>query len=196
MEGYLQLQITRLAYLSKEAKGALLTLQEVDGERHFSLMIGMEEATSIAAILRNIPLPITLTHDLMHQIMLNCHITIQKVLIHAMEQGIFQTNLHFLHNDQSFSLSARTSDAIAMALRFEKPIYISSTLFDNIISQQQTSVQAPLSDSMIDAHTDLSNYTDHQLATLLSSCLDKEEYEKAIFLRDELNRRKSDINLA
>ena len=188
MEDFVQIKAIRLAYLRKEAKGALLSLQEVDGERSFSVMIGMEEATSIATYLSRLQLPVALTHDLMHQLMLQCHASVQKVVIHAIEKGVFRSSLQIQHNDESFTLSARISDAVAMALRFDKPIYMNRALFESLVCEgsNPTSIS-----STITPQTDLSSYSTRQLNALLKDCVQREDYEQAVLLRDELNLRKS-----
>ena len=116
MKGYIQLKVTNLVYLSKEARAAVLNLQEVGTTRSFPLMIGSEEALSIAAHLGKVKIPVPLIHDLTHEIMTCCQAQLQRVVIHSMEQNILRTTLNVLHKDVPVTFSARTSDAIALAL--------------------------------------------------------------------------------
>lgn len=192
MKGYIQLKVTNLVYLSKEARAAVLNLQEVGTTRSFPLMIGSEEALSIAAHLGKVKIPVPLIHDLTHEIMTCCQAQLQRVVIHSMEQNILRTTLNVLHNDVPVTFSARTSDAIALALRFDKAIFINAELFENLIGKN-TETHPTLSTSAITEKADLSIYTRQQIDDMLSACIDQEEYEKAILLRDELKQRNNNI---
>lgn len=189
MEGFIQLKIVRLAYLRKDTRGALLTLQELSGERQFSFVIGIEEATSIATSMRNLSLPVILTHDLMHNIMTDFGLSVRNIMIHTLENGIFHTTLDIVQDETVRRVSARISDAVAMALRFNKPIFMNNMLFESICSNTSTSSSMTEEKVDIGPETDLRSYSVEQLNAFLASSVEHEEYEQAILVRDELNRR-------
>ncbi len=190
MEGYIQVKLARLSYLRQETRGALLTLQEVSGERQFSLMIGIEEATSIACFVHKLSLPVALTHDLMHNILTQFDFTLSNIIIHNLKNGIFHTSIDITQGNVTRRMCARISDAVAMALRFEKPIYMNQTTFEQVVSKHSSQ----LNEQPISPETDLSTYNINQLNNLLSSCVEQEKYEQAILLRNEITRRQESIS--
>ncbi|MBO5961397.1 MAG: bifunctional nuclease family protein [Paludibacteraceae bacterium] len=191
MEGFVQLKIACLAYLGKESRGVVLTLQEVGGERKFSIVIGRDEATSIEAFIHQIDLPVSLTHDMMCKVMRNFELRVHDVIIQGMKDGVFQTTMEVVNENSSVRVSARVSDAIAMALRFNRPVYIEETLLERVRRQQAGVSLSAKKNEDVDKQMDLGAYSVEQLNAFLKSCVKHEDYERAILVRDELNRRNS-----
>ncbi|MCX8480168.1 MAG: DUF151 domain-containing protein [Chitinophagales bacterium] len=177
-----------------------LILGEIDGERRLPIMIGAFEAQAIAVALEKITPSRPLTHDLMKNMMSLFEITLKEVIIDNMQDKVFYSKLVCELNGRSLEIDSRTSDAIAMAIRYECPIYT----FDRILDQTGFSLdtkegpegkRVKKSDSTDGVSTtgsssdSNSKYTLAQLQERLAQYLEDEEYEKAAQIRDEISRR-------
>ena len=126
-----ELKVNRISYSQSQNGAYALILEEVDGERKLPIVIGGFEAQSIAIALdKNIEPPRPLTHDLFKTFAKNFEITIKQVIIHKLIDGIFYSSLICERDKVEEIIDARTSDAIALALRFESPIFTYSKILD------------------------------------------------------------------
>jgi bifunctional DNase/RNase len=200
-----QLNIIGLTYSQSQSNAYALLLGEENGPRRLPIVIGAYEAQSIAIALEgeNKP-PRPLTHDLFTSLSLSYNIYLKEVVIHKLKEGIFYSYLVFELNGDIKQLDSRTSDAVALALRFNCPIYTYESILDKagiILDEDKTKSPALLEtsitktdDSKLDKvekvkPSNLSRLSEIALNKRLNQALEKEDYELAALIRDELNRR-------
>ena len=198
-----QLSIIGLTYSQTHNNAYALLLGEEDGPRRLPIVIGAFEAQSIAiALEKDILPPRPLTHDLFTSFALTFNIYLKKVMIHKLEEGIFYSYLVCELNGEIHQIDSRTSDAVALALRFNCPIYTYEKILQKagIILDDQTSkvtkkIESKSKVKSIDeepsqsTEPDLMRLSDKALTKKLNLALEKEDYELAAYIRDELNRR-------
>lgn len=198
-----QLSIIGLTYSQTQNNAYALLLGEEDGPRRLPIVIGAFEAQSIAiALEKDILPPRPLTHDLFTSFALTFNIYLKKVMIHKLEEGIFYSYLVCELNEEIHQIDSRTSDAVALALRFNCPIYTYEKILQKagIILDDQTSkltkkIESKSKLKSIDeepsqsTESDLMRLSDKALTKKLNLALEKEDYELAANIRDELNRR-------
>lgn len=171
-----------------------LVLSEMDGNRRFSVMIGEPEAQSIALKLNKKKSPRPLTHDLIYNLLNLFGSTLEKILIYNMVNDVFYSELHIKNGNQSYILDARTSDAVALAVRSETPIYIKSEILDivgTIVEPSENNETDEEAD--VDAEDMSNEEMDHlsisDLEKLLDMALNEEKYELAVNIRDAIKRK-------
>ena len=130
MESEIELTITGLVYNQTVVGTYGLVLSEVNGNRRFSVMIGEPEAQSIALKINNKKSPRPLTHDLIKSILNTFKAELVKVVIYDMVNDVFFSELHIKKGDEVLIIDARTSDAVALAVRSDCSIYIKSEILD------------------------------------------------------------------
>ena len=200
-----QLNIIGLTYSQSQSNAYALLLGEENGPRRLPIVIGAYEAQSIAIALeeKNTP-PRPLTHDLFTSLSLSYNIYLKEVVIHKLKEGIFYSYLVFELDGDIKQLDSRTSDAVALALRFNCPIYTNESILDKagIILDEDKAKNTILIETSI-TETDpikldevaklkssnFSRLSETALNKRLNLALEKEEYELAALIRDELNRR-------
>ena len=173
-----------------------LILSEESGNRRFSVMIGEPEAQSIALKLNNKKLPRPLTHDLIKNILDAFEVTLVKVLISDMINDVFYSELHIKKDNEILVVDSRTSDAIALAVRCNCPIYIKSEILDIVgvvieptNEKEETIPEKTEYDKISDSQLDRLSL--EELEELLSMAVNEEKYELAVHIRDAINRKKS-----
>jgi len=184
-----------MSYSQSQSGAYALILGEADGKRRLPIIIGGFEAQAIAIELESMKPARPLTHDLLKRVADAFHITVLEVIINKFHEGVFYAQLVCDDGKQTVEIDSRTSDAVALAIRFKCPIYT----FDKIMSQagvvvqdekekekKQEARQMP-DDKEGDAYE---QYTTKELEDLINKAVEKEEYEKASQIRDEINRRK------
>lgn len=196
----IKLDIVGLSYSQTQSGAYALVLGEVSGRRRLPIIIGSFEAQAIAIEIEKMTPSRPLTHDLFKSFAEAYHIMIQEVVIYNLVDGIFYAKLICTDGKKVMEIDARTSDAIAIAVRFECPIYtyefiLSSAgiviegndfvYLENITETPQEITPAPASAA---GYTALSI---DELKAKLQEALVEESYEKAAKIRDELNRRKA-----
>ena len=198
-----QLSIIGLTYSQTQNNAYALLLGEEEGPRRLPIVIGAFEAQSIAiALEKDILPPRPLTHDLFTSFALTFNIYLKKVMIHKLEEGIFYSYLVCELNGEIHQIDSRASDAVALALRFNCPIYTYEKILQKagIILDDQTSKLTKKIESKSKVKTinekpsqstesDLMRLSDKALTKKLNLALEKENYELAASIRDELNRR-------
>jgi uncharacterized protein len=197
-----QLNIIGLTYSQSQSNAYALLLGEEKGPRRLPIVIGAFEAQSIAIALEktNIP-PRPLTHDLFTSLALSYNIYLKEVMIHKLNNGIFYSTLVCELDGDIKKLDSRTSDAIALALRFNCPIYTYESILEQagIILDKDKAAKTPKinyvkntlpKDEKEKVPKQIqSEPTLIELNKKLTQALEKEDYEKAAIIRDELNRR-------
>lgn len=197
----IQLDIVGLSYSQTQSGAYALVLGEVNGRRRLPIIIGGFEAQAIAIEIEKMTPSRPLTHDLFKSFAQAYAIVIQEVIIYNLVDGIFYAKLICSDGKKNVEIDARTSDAIAMAVRFDCPIFtyefILSTAgiviegndfvyLENIGDTASTEEKS--ASSAVGSYTSLSN---EELKTRLQDALNEEAYEKAAKIRDELNKRKA-----
>ena len=194
----IRLHISGMVYNQALGGTYSLVLTEDSGQkRRFSVLIGESEAQSIALKLNNAKSPRPLSHDLMNSIINMLEAKLLKVVIYDMVNDIFYSELYLLHAGKSIVVDARTSDAVALAVRSNAPIYINSDILDIVGTVIEP--EADIDDkSEMPASVNLDNLTndiltrlpDAKLQELLDQAIKEERYEMAAMIRDEMEYRK------
>lgn len=202
-----KLNIKGISYSQTQNGAYALILSEEDGERKLPIVIGAFEAQSIAiALEKEIMPPRPLTHDLFKNFASRFSITIKQVVIHKLIDGVFYASIICEREGIEEILDARTSDAIALALRFQAPIFTYLSILDKAgiylktpekedeISPKQEKVLENLiaetdKESQKKVTENYAKYTLKELHQLLDKAVKEENYEKAASIRDEISKR-------
>jgi hypothetical protein len=175
-----------------------VVLGEVKGKRRLPIVIGAAEAQAIAVAIENMPPPRPLTHDLFKTMMETFHIFLSEIVITNLMDGVFYSKLVCISNGEEYEIDSRTSDAIALAIRFGCPIYIYGNILESSgIVLMEEATEQEIADELSSINTsptkkekaDYTIYTAKELDKLLNEALANEDYEKAAAIRDELNKR-------
>lgn len=201
-----QLSVIGLTFSQSQRGAYALILNEEDGKRRLPIIIGGFEAQAIAIELEQMKPPRPLTHDLFRNFAKAFSIIIKQVYIYDLVEGVFYARLICEDKDRiEVEIDSRTSDAIALALRFNAPIYttkkilneagiiIEEVLSDIIDDDENNDKNIETEDKTKNSDTEFGNFTETELKRIMQEAIEKEEYEKASKIRDELNRR-SDTN--
>lgn len=193
----IKLEIAGLSYSQTQSGAYALVLAETGGKRQLPIIIGGFEAQAIAIELEKMTPTRPLTHDLFKNFAVSFSIEVKEVVIYNLIEGIFFAKLICERDGQVTEIDARTSDAIAIGVRFNCPIYT----FENILSSAGILLDEETendfeSDSIEDEATDLSldsfnEVSIEELETQLSEAIQNEDYELASKIRDEINKRTS-----
>jgi len=195
----IKLDIVGLSYSQTQSGAYALVLGEVNGRRRLPIIIGSFEAQAIAIEIEKMTPSRPLTHDLFKSFAQAYHIQIQEIIIYNLVDGIFYAKLICNDGKKTAEVDARTSDAIAMAVRFDCPIHT----YEFILSTAGIVIEGndfvylenlnePLEDKTA-GPSSASGYTsisDDELKVMLQAALSEEAYEKAAKIRDELTKRK------
>ena len=196
---FVQLNIAAIKQSESQNNAYVLLLNEAIGERQLPIVIGWCEARSIAIALDGTEIPDRpLTHDLFKTMGGKFNITVQKIVIHTLIEGIFHSSFHCKHNDtgKEVEIDARTSDAIAIAIRFRCPIftYEDILLRAGIIinnSNKDFNEDLDLIDDKDVKPEGINTFSTVKLKIMLNKAIEEEDYEKASEIRDELKKRES-----
>ncbi len=193
-----------LSHSVTQSHSFTVILGEVGGTKRLPIVIGAYEAQSIAVALDNMKPSRPLTHDLMKSICDTFHLELDHIFICDFVEGIFFSKLIFTNNDETFEIDSRTSDALAMAVRFDCPIFVSEKIMTEAgvdTNEEEEIQEEELLDDQIEELTsspapvppksslNFSSYTKDQLEEELSKAIENEDYELAARIRDELNKR-------
>ena len=188
----IKLDIVAISHSVTSSHNYAVILGEEGGKRRLPIVIGGFEAQAIAVAVEKMSPNRPLTHDLFKNTLSNFDITIEEIVINDLVDGIFYAQLTCVQDGNTFIIDSRTSDAIAMAVRFDCPIYT----YEFIMEAAGVDVENEEQESKISAaepekkkKSDISQYSTSQLETMLQKVLENEDYEKAAKIRDELNKR-------
>ena len=187
----IELEIVALSHSITQSNSYAVVLGEVNGLRRLPIVIGGFEAQAIAVALENMHQSRPLTHDLMKNFMTAFGVQLQEVYICDLQEGIFYSKLVCFTANDTIEIDSRTSDAIALAVRFGCPIYV----YSNIL--EQAGLTSENADKPIHATpvnepakiNDLGLLSLVELNNLLKEVLEQEDYIRAIDIRDEINKR-------
>ncbi len=191
----IKLYIAGLVYNQSVVGTYGLVLAEEQGKRRFSVMIGEPEAQSIAMKLNNKKPPRPLTHDLIFNILKSLNASLVKVLISDMLNDIFYSELHIKVDDRIIIVDARTSDAVALAVRSYCPLYIKSNIIDIVGTEVDTTTPEPAKPNSDEFNPEeltpeeLETLPKEDLNELLEIAVQEEKYELAVKIRDALKKK-------
>jgi len=194
IDSEIKLTITGLVYNQTVVGTYGLVLSEENGNRRFSVMIGEPEAQSIALKMNNKKSPRPLTHDLINSILNSFDAELQKVVIYDMVNDVFFSELHILKENIPFVIDARTSDAVALAVRSDCPIFIKSEILDIVGTEVEPPEPEEPKTVLPENNEDLSDddldlLTVETLEGMLDMALSNEKYELAVTIRDAIKRK-------
>ena len=203
--GKIKLNVLGISYSQTQSGAYALVLSEEDGNRRIPIIVGGFEAQAIAIELEGLTPPRPLTHDLFKNFSETYGIRIIEVSIHKLEDGVFFASILCDNGDRQITLDARTSDAIALALRFKCPIYTTDEIVEKAgivldfekdsgleqtdMPEEQEIEAAPKKTKRRTILPNLSESSMEDLRSLLADAVSKEDYERASEIRDEINRR-------
>jgi len=191
----IKLSILGISFSQVQAGAYALIFSEEKGIRRLPIVIGTPEAQSIAIVMEGITPPRPLSHDLMCSIWKELNIELLEVLIHKFEDGAFFSELLLQQNGQEYRIDSRTSDAVALAIRTNSPIYTTEDIMQRmaIVFDEQTppAPAEPLMEEMGQTGEELSELRLEVLKERLKEAVKDENYELATHLRDEINRREN-----
>lgn len=190
----IELSIVALSHSMTQSHNYAVVLGERKGQRRLPIVIGSFEAQAIAVAMERMVPNRPLTHDLFKNTLDTFNIQLREVVINNLLDGIFYSRLICVKNGEMFEIDSRTSDAIAMAVRFECPIYTYDFILEaaGIVLDDQEE-EAPATISAPEPAPTESNQLDTLSADLLhqrlQEVIEKEDYEMAARIRDELKKR-------
>lgn len=191
----IKLQVAGLSYNHQGSGIYALILQEDNGARRLQIVIGQAEAQSIECKLQEILPPRPLTHDLAVNIMRVAGLSLNAVVIKRLNNGIFAADLHLAEGERNIIIDARSSDAIALALRTNTPIYAEESLLetaDNVNKPSSTRIKSVrVGDT---AQNSLSHKGMAELEQMMEKAVEKEHYEEASRIKAEIDRRKQEMD--
>lgn len=198
MKSEIKLKVAGLVYNQSVVGTYGLVLTEEFGSRRFSVMIGEPEAQSIALKMNQKKSPRPLTHDLIITILSVFGAKMEKILIYDMINDVFYSELHLKKGEMSMVVDARTSDAIALAVRSDCNIFIKEEIM-SIVGMDPETENVDLTEKEISGNVDAEELTPDELdllslddlEELLNMAVTEEKYELAVNLRDAIKKKKS-----
>ena len=195
----IRLNVLGISYSQTQSGAYALVLSEENGQRRVPIIVGGFEAQAIAIQLEGLKPPRPLTHDLFVNFSQSFKINLIEVNIYKLEEGVFFSKLICDNGQTRISIDARTSDAIALALRFKCPIFTTEDIltragividFENEArtSRKPESEEVKV-ESTLPPNEELKDLDLEELKDLLDETIHKENYERASIIRDEINRR-------
>ncbi len=193
----IELEIVALSHSITQTHSYAVVLGEVNGLRRLPIVIGGFEAQAIAVALERMQPSRPLTHDLMKNFMMAFSVDLHEVVICDLQEGIFYSKLLCSNEKDTVEIDSRTSDALALAVRFGCPIYTYENILDSAgilmedsgKQKKKTSVTTTTTEESGGPRDDLKAMSLEDLQTLLNDVLEQEDYIRAIAIRDEINSR-------
>ncbi len=192
-----KLDIVGLSYSQTQSGAYALVLAEAGGKRRLPIIIGGFEAQAIAIELEKMVPTRPLTHDLFKSFAQSFDIKVKEVVIYKLVEGIFYAKILCERDGQTSEIDARTSDAVAIGVRFSCPIFTYENILSSagILLDEEGNEEDPLEIMDFDEEGDqkegLKALSLEELEKELHSAIEKEDYEEASRIRDEINKRTS-----
>jgi bifunctional DNase/RNase len=193
-----ELEIVALSHSVTQTHSYAVVLGEVNGLRRIPIIIGGFEAQAIAVALERMTPTRPLTHDLMKNFMLAFQIDLHEMIISDVQEGVFFSKLICSSPNDTIEIDSRTSDAIALAVRFGCPIYTYEEVLEQVgMTSEEDGKKVSSSSSTVSTASassggsveNLKYMSTQELKEMLDNVLEQEDYIKAIAIRDELNSR-------
>lgn len=194
----IELEIIAISHSITQTQSYAVVLGEVNGSRRLPIVIGGFEAQAIAVALEKMNPSRPLTHDLMKNFLVAFGIDLHEVIINDLQEGVFYSKLVCSNEKDTIEIDSRTSDAIAMAVRFGCPIYTFEHILQNAgilleetedSKRKKTETESLEEEIRTTGHEDLKKMTLEELNHLLTEVLESEDYIRAIAIRDEIKSR-------
>lgn len=193
----IELEIVALSHSITQTHSYAVVLGEVNGLRRLPIVIGGFEAQAIAVALEKMQPSRPLTHDLMKNFMTAFNVDLHEIIISDLQEGIFYSKLVCSSDNDTIEIDSRTSDALALAVRFSCPVFTYEHILESAgILMEDTSTTGKKKratatvEELSDKKEDLKAMTLEDLNVLLNDVLEQEDYIRAIAIRDEINNRK------
>src|SRR3954453_15606327 len=191
----IELEIVALSHSITQTHSYAVVLGEVNGLRRLPIVIGGFEAQAIAVALERMQPSRPLTHDLMKNFMNAFNVELMEIIINDLQEGIFYSKLICVNEHDTVEIDSRTSDALALAVRFGCPIYTYDHILESAgILMEDTSKSKksdiPVNETTATTREELGKMSMEELQNLLNEVLEQEDYLRAIAIRDEINKRK------
>ncbi|HRS54068.1 MAG TPA: bifunctional nuclease family protein [Bacteroidales bacterium] len=197
----IKLEISRIEPSKTSIQGYVLSLSEVEEKksnkkRRLRIIIGPFEAQAIVIAIEKLKTSRPLTHELFKNFADTLGITIKEVIINRFIEGVFHSIILFSDGTKTFEVDSRTSDAVALAIRFNSPIYTYEEILnlagepDEVFEPKFESDIEQIDNKIENENVELQYLSIEELQQLLNEAIEKEEYEKASKIRDEINKRK------
>ncbi len=198
----IELEIIALSHSVTQSHSFAVVLGEVGGTRRLPIVIGGFEAQAIAVALDNMKPSRPLTHDLMKTVCDTFDVQLEYIYISKLLDGVFYANLVCKREGEYFEIDSRTSDALALAVRFDCPIYVEESILAEagveadpneeagVSPQEESEIAELTTPPAATTSTDYPKMNVTDLQTALQAAIEGEDYEKAARIRDELNKRK------
>ncbi len=191
-----KLKVLGISYSQTQSGAYALILTEEDGERRVPIIIGGFEAQAIVIKLENLEPPRPLTHDLFRSFADEFNIAVTEVMIYKLEEGVFYSKLVCSNGEKEIEIDSRTSDAVAIALRFGCPIYITEDILEKAgitVSPTETNQSGIAPENENDEEpgkSEFEKYPEDELYRMIDESVRTEDYERAAAIRDEIEKRK------
>lgn len=186
MDKKIELRVMNISNSQAQVPAFAMLLQEIDGDRQLPIIIGPAEAQAITFKINNIRPIRPLTHDLFVSTLNVFDISVAEVLIYKAQDGVFYSHIFYKKEEEIVRIDSRTSDAIALAVRSNAPIYI----YESILEKECISLEASQEEEVTE--TESNTLSDRDIQSLkkdLARAVKDENYELASILRDEIARR-------
>jgi bifunctional DNase/RNase len=194
----IELEIVALSHSITQTHSYAVVLGEVNGLRRLPIVIGGFEAQAIAVALERMNPSRPLTHDLMKNFMLAFNVELHEIVINDLQEGVFYSKLVCSSANDTVEIDSRTSDALALAVRFGCSIFTYENILDQagVMMDEDAKKDALPSSASVSSETiggssgsDLKSMSLTELNTLLTDVLEQEDYIRAISIRDEIKSR-------
>ena len=186
----IQLEIVALSHSVTQSNNYAVVLGEKKGSRRLPIVIGGYEAQAIAVSMERMVPNRPLTHDLFKNAFDTFGIQIVEIIISDLVEGIFYAQLVCERNGEVYEIDSRTSDALAMAVRFECPIYTFDTILETAGVVLEVAPDGDEEEEVAEEGNSYATKSSETLSELLEEALGEENYEKAAKIRDEIKKRK------
>lgn len=192
----IELEIVALSHSITQTHSYAVVMGEVNGLRRLPIVIGGFEAQAIAVALEKMQPSRPLTHDLMKNFMSAFNVDLIEIIISDLQEGIFYSKLVCVNEHDTVEIDSRTSDALALAVRFGCPIYTYENILDSAgilmedTAKKKKGAVETTSPTTSASRDDLRSMSIEELNNLLGEVLEQEDYIRAISIRDEIASRK------
>ena len=193
----IELRVMAISRSVTQSLNYAVVLGELNGPRRLPVIIGSAEAQAIAIAIEGMSGPRPMTHDLFKNTLETLRTELREIIISDIKEGIFYARLVLDHDGEIIEVDSRTSDALALATRFDCPIYTYELILQNagIVLEgegdEELQMQDVADDPTGERSDNLSSYTMGELNTMLEDVLSEENYERAAQIRDEIKQRKA-----
>ena len=192
----IELDIVALSHSVTQSHNYAVVLGEQEGSRRLPIVIGSFEAQAIAVAMERMTPNRPLTHDLFKNTLETFNIELKEVVINNLLDGIFYARLICIKEGEIIEIDSRTSDALAMSVRFDCPIYTYEFILDaaGVVLEDEGDEEAgtPAEAEVPEKRASLSSYSVEDLRKMLDEVLNEENYERAAEIRDEIDRRQQE----